>query len=286
MPLVSMKPVLDKALAGGYAVGAFNVVNLEFLEAILETAESKKSPVVLNIAEVHFPFVNLENICPAIVAMAGRSAVPVVLNLDHGMSPATVIRAIRNGFTSVMFDGSKLDEAENVRISREVVGFCKPLGISVEAEFGAVGGNESGGIEAEANPDLFTDPDRTAGFVKSTGIDALAVAVGNVHGKYRGEPKLDFGRLERIRDKTGIPLVLHGGSGIPDADFRKAISLGIAKINFYTGMSQAALAVVLEKAGSLGRTYHDFPLLMSQIKKRVAGTVAEQIDVFGSAGKA
>jgi len=286
MPLVSLKTVLKPAFKNAYAVGSFNVINLEFLEAILKTAESKKSPVILSIAEAHFRFINPENICPSLLAMARRSPVPVVLNLDHGLSLPVVSRAIRNGFTSAMFDGSKLDYPENVRKTREVVEACRPAGVSVEAELGSVGGNETGGMEAEADPDLFTDPEQAAAFVRETGIDALAVAIGNVHGNYRGEPLLDFNRLECIREMTGIPLVLHGGSGIPDADFKKAIQLGIAKINFFTGMSQAALTAIRDRADSLGAAYHDFPLLMQEIKKRVAETVAHQIDVFGSAGKA
>jgi len=286
MPLVSMNTVLKPAFENAYAVGSFNVINFEFIEAILETAESQNSPVILSLAEAHFRFLNPENICPSLLAMARRSRVPVALNLDHGMSLPVVSRAIRNGFTSAMFDGSKLDYRENVRKTREVVETCRPAGVSVEAELGSVGGNESGGMEAEADPDLFTDPDQAAAFVRETGIDALAVAIGNVHGNYKGEPILDFNRLERIRDRAGIPLVLHGGSGIPDDDFRKAIRLGIAKINFFTGMSQAALSAIRDRADSLGAAYHDFPLLMQEVKKRVAETVAHQMDVFGSTGKA
>jgi len=284
MSLVNLKTLLDHASANRYAVGAFNVINLDFLEAIIAAAESRRSPVILNIAEVHFKYVKIENICPAIRAVAGRSDVPVCLNLDHGETFEAVIRAVRNGFTSIMFDGSKLAYAENVRQTAEVVKICHAAGISVEAELGAVGGAEGGGLEGSADPRLFTDPVQAADFTVQTGIDALAVAIGNAHGKYKGIPKLDFDRLDRIRKAARVPLVLHGGSGIPDDDFRKAISLGIAKINFYTGMSQAALEATVEALKSTGKSYNDYPEVLKSVREQVGKVVAGQIDVFGSSG--
>ncbi|RPI02615.1 MAG: ketose 1,6-bisphosphate aldolase [Calditrichaeota bacterium] len=285
MSLVNSKSMLQSAWEGKYAVGAFNVVNLEFLEAIFETAVATSSPLILSIAEVHLPFVNLENICPIIRDMALRAHVPIALHLDHGVSQATVWRSLRNGFTSVMFDGSKLPFENNIAETRSIVELCHPLGVTVEAELGAVGGDEGGGLESQADPSLFTDPAMAKEFVDKTGVDALAVAIGNSHGKYKGEPKLDFARLQHINELCGIPLVLHGGSGISATDFKHAIRLGIAKINFYTGMSQAALtAASAFMAASSGR-YHDYPLLMQNIKKAVAETVAEQIDIFGCSGQ-
>jgi fructose-bisphosphate aldolase class II len=284
MSLVDLKTLLGHADANGYAVGAFNVINLDFLEAVVGAAETRRSPVILNIAEVHFKYVNLENICPAIRSVAGRSDVPVSLNLDHGESFEAVIRAVKNGFTSIMFDGSKLSYAENVRQTAEVVRICHAAGISVEAELGAVGGDEGGGLEGSADPRLFTDPEQAADFVGRTGIDALAVAIGNAHGKYRGTPVLDFDRLGRIRQAAGIPLVLHGGSGIPDADFRRAIGLGISKVNFYTGMSQAALAATSSALKASGKAYNDYPEILRSVKESVAEIVMAQMDVFGSSG--
>lgn len=282
MSLVDLKTVLGHAAANRYAVGSFNVINLDFAEAIVRAAEARRSPVILSIAEVHFPYVTLEHICPAIKAIAERSDVPMVLNLDHGKSSAAIIRAIRNGFTSVMFDGSRLSCQENVRQTADVVKICHAVGVSVEAELGAVGGPEGDGLVNTANPDLYTDPRQAGDFVRRTGIDALAVAIGNAHGQYRGEPQLDFVRLERIRDAAGVPLVLHGGSGIPDDDFRRAISLGIAKINFYTGMSQAALEATAQAMRNAGRGYNDYSDLISQVTGKVQAVVAQQIDVFGS----
>lgn len=285
MPLVPMKTLLRHACKNKYAVGAFNVVNLEFLEAIIEAAETKRSPVILNIAEVHFPFVNLENICPAIRAMAKSTNIPIALNLDHGVSLEAIMRALRNGFTSVMFDGSQLPLLENIARTAEIAKICHAAGLSVEAELGAVGGDESGGLESEADSDLFTDPDQAELFVRQTGIDALAVAIGNTHGKYKGEPKLDFERLEAIHKSAGIPLVLHGGSGISTTDFKRAIGLGISKINIYTDMSQAALTATRIFLNLPEEKYHAFPQMMQGIKQSVAGIVAEQINIFGSAEK-
>lgn len=286
MPLVSMESILQKAYKYNYAVGAFNVVNLEFLEAIVETAEANRSPVIVAIAEVHFPFVNLENICPMIQSIAQRATVPMALHLDHGLSLTSVQRALANGFTSAMFDGSKLSFEKNVRQTRLVVELCRDHGVSVEAELGAVGGDEGGGLESQANPALFTDPQQAKEFVEKTGIDALAVAIGNSHGKYKGEPRLDFARLQHINELCGVPLVLHGGSGISEADFKRAVSLGIAKINFYTGMSQVALQAASNFMAQSSGRYHDYPMLMLSIKKAVAETVAEQMRIFGSISRA
>ncbi len=285
MPLVSMGSILRTAYEKRYAVGAFNVVNLEFIEAVFETAERLGSPVIVSIAEVHLPFVNVKNVCPMIRSMAQLARVPAALHFDHGLSLETIRTALDHGFTSVMFDGSKLPFEENVRRTREVVERCRTHGVTVEAELGAVGGDEGGRLESEADPSLFTDPEAAARFVAETGVDALAVAVGNAHGKYKGEPRLDFDRLQRIDKLCGVPLVLHGGSGIGADDFRRAVALGIAKINIYTSMSQAALQTAEDFVANSSGRYHDFPMMMRKIKEAVAETVAEQMAVFGSMGR-
>lgn len=286
MPLVTLRDVLRRANQGRYAVGAFNVVGIEFLEAILEAAEARQSPVILSLGEPHFPYVNPDHICPSILAMATRCAVPVVVHLDHGLTFEGVLRSLRCGFTSVMFDGSKLSYEENVRQTQEVVRVCRPLEVPVEAELGAVGGSATGHVEGAADSGLFTVPDQARDFVCRTGVEALAVAIGNVHGKYRGEPKLDFERLRAIHDAAQVPLVLHGGSGISAQDFRKAVELGIAKINVYTGMSQAALQATGEFCRDSGDGYHDYPIMLSRIKAAVRRVVETHIDMFGSTGRA
>lgn len=288
MGLVNLRDILAPAAQNNYAVGAFNVINTEFLEAVVGAAERMRSPVILNLAEVHLTYVDMDVITPAILRRAQRSGVPIALNLDHGLTFETVVKAVRCGFTSVMFDGSHLAYEENVAQTREIATLCHAVNVSVEAELGAVGGSEGGELMGTVNPDLYTDPAQAEDFVRRTGIDALAVAIGNAHGKYRGVPKLDFERLEAISKKTGIPLVLHGGSGIPDDDFRKAIGLGIAKINFFTGMAQAAIDTLKNAVGStdVELKYNAYPDIMLQIRESVGTVVAEQMRVFGSDGKA
>ena len=232
MALISLAQGLAHAQQHGYALGAFNVLDTHFLRALFQAAEQQRSPFIINLAEVHFKYVSLDHLVAAIRCEAARHAIPVVLNLDHGLHFEAVVQAVRLGFTSVMFDGSGLSYDENVRQTQEVVKLCHAVGVSVEAELGAVGGDEGGALTGEADSAKFTDPALAADFVQSTGIDCLAVAIGNAHGKYKGEPRLDFDRLAAIRSAAGIPLVLHGGSGISDADFRRAITLGIHKINF------------------------------------------------------
>jgi fructose-bisphosphate aldolase class II len=162
---------------------------------------------------------------------------------------------------------------------------CHAVGVSVEAELGAVGGDEGGALYGHADEAWFTDPAKARDFVDRTGIDTLAVAIGNAHGKYKGEPKLDFARLEAIRQQTGLPLVLHGGSGISDADFRRAIGLGIHKINFYTGMSQAALDTIEARMANRQPLYDEFAQLLLSVEEAITDTVAGQMRVFGSAGQ-
>ena len=285
MPLTSMKPVLQKAYQMGYAVGAFNIFNLNFLEGVTNAAIQKRSPVILNIAEAHFSYVTLEHITPSIKAISESSDVDIVLNLDHGLTIEGIERAISNGFTNIMFDGSHLDFEENVKQTKEVVDMCHAIGISVEAELGAVGGVEGGALYGEPDPNKYTDVEQAKIFVQETNVDFLAVAIGNTHGKYKGKPDLDFDRLEALKEATGIPLVLHGGSGISEEDFKHSISLGISKINFFTGMSQAALATTAEYMEGAGKTYDDYPLMIQDVQRAITKVVGEQMDIFGCTGK-
>ena len=286
MSLVNLKEILQKAYEGSYAVGAFNAIDSNFVKAVIEAAEEKQSPVILNIAEVHYDYCAPEQMVPMFRSMAENATVPVAINLDHGISSKGIKRALNNGFTSVMFDGSKLDFEENLKQTREVVEMAEAYGVYVEAELGAVGGEEGGGLIGSVNRDLMTNPEQAKQFVKETGISALAVAIGNSHGKYKGDPELDFELLEQLSNATEIPLVLHGGSGISTQDFRKAISLGIAKINFYTGMSQAALESIQKNITGIGESYNDYPIIVDGVKDAVKETVKEQMDIFCSTNKA
>lgn len=282
MALVDLNTVLIPAYKEQRGVGAFNVISGDFLEAIITAAEVKGSPVILNTAEVHMQYLDIDLIAVAVKKAAERAKIDVVWNLDHGMSFEFIAKAIKLGFTSVMFDGSHLSYEENIRQTKEIVKMAHAAGVSVEAELGAVGGSEEGDLVTEANKALYTNVDQAKVFVEQTGIDALAVAIGNSHGKYKGDPILDFERLKDIKDATGIPLVLHGGSGISTDGFHKAIDRGISKINFFTGMSQTAMEVLKIELNKESIGYNDFPAMMLQMKKEVQKRVEGQIDIFSN----
>ncbi|MCK5816022.1 MAG: ketose-bisphosphate aldolase [Flavobacteriaceae bacterium] len=281
MSLVDLKKVLQPAYEGKYAIGAFNVISVDFLEAIIKAAEAKKTPIILNTAEVHMQYLDIELIAAAIKEAANRTKLDVVWHLDHGLSFESVAKAIKSGFSSVMFDGSHLSFEENIRQTKEIVKMSHAAGVTVEAELGAVGGSEEGDLISVASKAMYTNIEQAREFVEETKIDALAVAIGNSHGKYKGDPVLDFELLSDLKDITRIPLVLHGGSGISTEGFHKAIDLGISKINFYTGMSQQALTTLkneLNKEESEG--YNDFPEIMTKVKLSVQEIVEEQIEIF------
>lgn len=281
MGLVNTIDLFRHAEKNSYALGAFNVVSLEFLNGILDAAEAVKSPVILNIAEVHFDYIDIEQIYPVIKYMADKACVPVVLNLDHGMSIETVVRALRCGFSAVMYDASKKPLEQNIEETSLVVKMAHSVGVSVEAELGRVGGAEGGAHAAKAHREFFTNPDEAERYVAETGIDALAVSVGNVHGFYDGEPELDFELIAELKRRAGIPLVLHGGSGISDDDFRKAVSLGMRKINFFTEMSKIATDRVRE---TLERSEHCFIQdLLKEARLVIKEVVMDRMRVFGSA---
>ncbi len=285
MPLVTLNHALNHAQAHHYAIGAFNVHNLNLLHAIIAAAKQKRSPIIINVAEVHLQYTPLEEIAPIIRMAARRTDVPVVLHLDHGLNFDTVINAIKCGFTSVMFDGSALSYEENQKQTKEIVKIAHAASVSVEAELGAIGGDEGGGLYGKADSQYFTDPRRAKEFVQKTKIDCLAVAIGNVHGLYKGEPKLDFKRLQDIAKQTSIPLVLHGGSGISDDDFRRAIALGIHKVNVYTAMSQAALKTICDIMNNDQTSYDHYARLLQQTEDSISAVVGHHMDVFGSTGK-
>lgn len=281
MGLTTMKELLIKARKKHYAIGAFNIFDIGSMEGVLKAAEEANSPVILAFAEVFDDFIKLEDIAHAAIGMSQNVSVPVAIHLDHGSSVHCILRAIRSGFTSVMIDGSIFPLKENICLTREVVELAKPLGITVEAELGHVG-------DADKDGDGFmTNPQEAEVFIKETGVDALAVSIGNAHGKYRGNPKLDMDRITEINKITGdIPLVLHGGSGIPDKDFKEAIKRGIAKINIGTEIFQSSIDNV-EKILSSGKIKGIQVGQMNRECKNAAHRVAAyRMKVFGSAGQA
>lgn len=231
MSLVTMKTLLERAKNEHRGVGAFSVGNMEMVKGAVKAAEELSTPIILQIAEVRLKHSPLELMGPMMVQAAKEAKVDIAVHLDHGLTMETVKKALELGFTSVMFDSSTYPFEENIERTRQVVELVAKYGATVEAELGLVGGSEDGSTDHGIR---CTDPDDAKVFCERTGIDALAVAIGNAHGNYPVAPKLAFDVLEKIHEKTEVPLVLHGGSGITDEDFQKAISLGIIKVNIAT----------------------------------------------------
>lgn len=288
MGLLNLKNILAVADQHKFGVGAFNAIDSNFIDAVFHAAQTHRSPVIINVAEVHLKYIDLEPTCEYIKKKVALSGVPTCLNLDHGLTFPTIEKAVQCGFSSIMFDGSSLPYEENIAQTRKVVELCHKYGISVEGELGAVGGDEGGALESAADEALYTKVEQAKEFVEATGIDALAVAIGNTHGKYKGVPKLDFTRLQQIDQAVSVPLVLHGGSGLSAEDFRKTIELGICKINFFTGMSQAALQRIEcdVNSNSLEQKYNYYLIMMENMQRAISATVAEQMTIFGSINKA
>jgi fructose-bisphosphate aldolase class II len=298
MALVNLNDLLRDAMKRGYAVGSFNMVGFGFLNGILEAAEEESSPVILSIAEVHLPHMQVEQFVPVALQSARRAGVPVAVHLDHGFHFETVVKAIRWGLSSVMFDGSEKDFEDNLDATKLVSRIAKSVGVSVEAELGRVGGAEGQdarvsdaerpaelvpGDKAERADARYTDPDLAVRFVRETGVDVLAISVGNAHGFYRSPPKLDFERIKKIHDSVDVPLALHGGSGIPDESFIRAIRLGISKINYFTAMTYAAAMRIKEFMKTEPKGYEFISL---EAKKAIKEVVRERMRVFGSSGRA
>lgn len=259
--LVTLRDVLEIAEKKNFAVGAFNTPNLECLLAVLHNAEEQRIPIIISHAELHEDIAPLEDIGPIMLCKAKASSVPVCVHLDHGENLSYLEKALDMGFTSVMYDGSLLSYEDNVANTRKAVEMASRTGASVEAELGVLGGREAGaaGTDTEEKAeDLYTDPHMARAFVKETGIDALAASFGTAHGIYKVQPNIDFERIGRIRELTGIPLVMHGGSGVSPEDYRTAIRRGVRKINYYSYMSNAGMKAARELlAGKEHAFYHD-----------------------------
>ncbi len=280
--LVNMNDILLPAKQNGYGVGFFNAVNVEMARAVIETAQELHAPVMVGTAEVLLPAMELERVAEYLIPMARKASVPVCVHYDHGLTFEKCMEALKLGFTSLMYDCSTESYEENVNKVAEMVRICHGMGVTIEGELGHVGDNEGAG--QLANPsDYYTDPDMAKDFVSRTGIDSLAVAVGNAHGDYKFPPKLDFDRIQMISDKTGLPLVLHGGSGLSDDDFRTAVTRGIHKVNIFTDIDKAGKAGVEAGIAAGEKTMMGLiPYEINAMKK----VVAEKIRLFGSEGKA
>ena len=280
--LVNMNDLLLPAKKGRYGIGFFNAVNVEMARAVIEAAEELRAPVMVGTAEILLPAMSLEHVAEYLIPMARKASVPVCVHYDHGLTFEKCMEALKLGFTSVMYDCSTEDYTSNAAKVAEMVRICHGMGVTVEGELGHVGDNDGAG-KLEKPSDYYTDPEMAADFVNHTGIDSLAVAVGNAHGDYKFPPKLDFERIETIAGRTGLPLVLHGGSGLSDTDFRTAVQKGVCKVNIFTDIDKAGKAGIEEglAAGALSMT----ALIPYEIEsmKRV---VRNKLELFGSVGRA
>ncbi|AEB76624.1 ketose-bisphosphate aldolase [Clostridium botulinum BKT015925] len=281
MPLVNMEQILNKADKEGYGVGSFSVANIEMVMGAIKAAEELNSPLILQIAEVRLPHSPLHIIGPAMVAAAKEAKVPVAVHFDHGINIETIHQALKIGFTSVMFDGSHYPIEENIKKTKEVIKLAEEYGAAVEAEIGQVGGSEDGSVDIDIRVTSVADAEK---FYDETGVNALAVAIGNAHGVYKEEPKLRMDRLKEINNNVDVPLVLHGGSGISEDDFRGCVDNGIRKLNVAT----ATFNNVVRRVEMLFNanesvdyfTYHD------EVIDAAYENVKKHIIIFGSCNRA
>jgi fructose-bisphosphate aldolase class II len=274
--LVNLNDVLIDAQKKHYAVGLFNTIDTDMLEGVISAAEELCSRVIIGTAEVLLPYGELNLISPSVIAAAKAAKVPVVVHYDHGLTVERCKQALDLGFTSIMFDGSAGDTAENLKTTAEMVKLAHSMGVTVEGEIGHVG---EAVTDDGATDDMYTTPQEAVDFVAATGVDALAVAIGTAHGVYRTKPRLDLGRLAEIRAAIDTPLVLHGGSGLSDDDFRNAISGGIAKVNIFTDLCRAGLSAIRQNPDA------DYLIARSKKVEAIKQETMKKMMLFGCNGK-
>lgn len=282
--LVTGKQILQHADEHGYAVGAFNVNNMEIIQAIAQAADELRAPVILQASQGAIKYAGIEYITSLVKTTAQQIDVPIALHLDHGTDFNEIISCIRNGFTSVMIDASKHELEENIRLTKEIVKIAHAVGVSVEAELGKIGGTEDQIVVSEAEA-TYTDPEEARIFVEETGVDSLAIAVGTAHGVYKGEPKVDIERIKEIDRVVSVPLVLHGSSGVPYDTLEKAVGAGIRKINIDTDI-RASFAGTVKAFVTENPEEIDPRKILKPARAAMAETVKEKIKVFGSDAKA
>lgn len=283
MPLVDLKDMLRHARANGYAVGAYDAVDSNFVTAIIAGAEAARAPVIVSFAESHFAYYDFAVLMAAAEAAARKATIPVALFLDHGSGLDSAVAAIRHGCNGVMVDASHLAFDANVAATRAVVAMAHGVGVPVEGELGYVPGVE--GADAARHPGAMrlTAPEEAAIYVDASGVDFLAVSIGTVHGRLRGEPRLDLDRLAAIAEAVGVPLVIHGGTGLADEQFQALVARGVAKINYYTALSDLAAAVA---SNALAEVESGYTAATDAVCAAVADEVARTCGVFGAAGRA
>lgn len=282
--LVTGKQILDKAHKEGYAVGAFNVNNMEILQAVIAAAEEERSPVIIQTSEGAIKYAGIDYLKAMVHLAANKATVPVALHLDHGTTYETIIQCIANGYTSVMIDGSHHPLDENIAATNEIIKIAHAAGISVEAELGRLGGIEDN-ISVDEKDARLTHPDEAVKFVKETGVDYLAIAIGTAHGKYKGEPKLDLERLETIKKLLNMPIVLHGASGVPEDAIKKAVARGINKINIDTDVRVAFTDGVKAVFASKPEEF-DPRKICGPAREDMKKVVKAKMQLFGCSGKA
>lgn len=282
--LMTGKELLLDAQKNKYAVGAFNVNNMEVIQAIIGAAEELNSPVILQASQGGLKYAGVEYIAALGKLAASQTKVPVVLHLDHGTDFEQVMQCIRHGFTSVMIDGSRFPLEENIAFTKKVVEIAHMVGVTVEAELGKIGGTEDH-ITVSERDATFTDPEEAKRFVEETGVDYLAISVGTAHGVYKGVPKLDYDRITAIRNIIDIPLVLHGSSGVPYESLEKAISLGICKINIDTDI-RASFAKTVKEYIEKNPDQIDPRKILGPATDAMKATIKEKMEVFGSPNRA
>ena len=277
MALVTLKEILQRAHQEGYGVGNFDVFNMEMVKGVLQAAEEMNSPVILAYGEGFDDYISIEHFSPLLVSMAQQAKVPVCIHLDHAVKYSSIVKAIHYGFTSVMVDASDKPFAENIKTTQQSVALANIMGVSVEAELGHV----SGLGDLYANDEyIYTDVKEAVAFVQATNIDALAIAVGTIHGEYKEKPRLNIDRIREIRSSIDLPLVLHGGSGLSDEDFRNCIKAGISKVNIFTDLVLGAIKTIRENNSNV--TYMEQCYLVTAAVKKVA---VEKMRLFDSKNK-
>ena len=277
--LVNLNEVLKKAQKEKYAVGLFNTTDTDMLQAVIEAAEESNSPVILGTAEVLLPYGELKLIAPSVIAAAKRASVPVVVHYDHGLTFERCLEALQLGFSSVMFDGSAKAYGQNIEETKEIVKIAHAFGASVEGEIGHVGEAAQGDESLE---NMYTTVAEAKEYLENTGVDALAVAIGSAHGVYKKKPKLNIERLKEIADAVSVPLVLHGGSGLSDDDFKNTIREGIAKVNIFTDLCLAGERAMKDGADKKLGYLETRNLKVEYIKE----AVKHKMSLFGSVNKA
>jgi len=284
MALVNMRDLLYHAYENNYAVGAFDLVSLDFLEAVIGAAERVRAPVVLSIAEPHFAHYDFELMMPAVEAAAKRASIPVAIQLDHGSGVESAIKAINLGCNGVMLDASNMSLPDNISATKAVVDAAHRCGVPVVGELGYVAGSEGEGARQHPGETELTIPSEAKAYVARTGVDFLAVSIGTVQGRIKNRAKLDFPRLKQLKQAVNIPLVIHGGTGLDEDQFRRLTSLGVAKINYFTGLSDVAAQTMREKA----KADHEgsFTDLKQGVKEAIGKDVERCLWLWGSAGRA